>query len=169
MRFAIVVFFAASLASAYTIFKRQDAPACATTCFAQSDFSPCNSTDTACICLNQKFLTALATCTEASCSEQDLQAAEAAGTATCQAAGVNLQEPFPACAQPCVANANSSTCAADDDTCLCKDPNYIGPIVKCIHSSCSGQDLTTAETVGTALCRANGVDITSIAQSAAAA
>lgn len=169
MRFSVVVLFAASLASAFTIFRRQDAPACATTCLQGADPSPCNATDIPCLCLNSNFLTAVATCTESSCSEQELQAAAAAGEAYCKAAGVDTTNPFPECAQPCVQSATSSTCTADDDVCLCKDPNYIGPIVKCIHSSCTGQDLETAQIVGTALCRANGVDITSIAHAAEAA
>ncbi|KAG9030049.1 hypothetical protein FS837_003378 [Tulasnella sp. UAMH 9824] len=169
MRFSVVIFFAASLASALTIFKRHNAPACALECFQAADPSPCNVTDNACLCLNPNFMSAVDTCAESSCSKQDLQAAAAAGIAFCKAAGVDPTNPFPTCAQPCVNSATSSTCAADDDTCLCKDPNYIGPIVKCVHSSCTGQDLTTAETVGTALCRAAGVDITSMAQAAEAA
>lgn len=63
--------------------------------------------------------------------------------------------PVAACAQACVANPGTTTCAATDYTCLCKDPNYIGPAITCVHGACTGQDLTNAETVGIALCKAN--------------
>ncbi|KAG8950817.1 hypothetical protein FRC04_007049, partial [Tulasnella sp. 424] len=51
--------------------------------------------------------------------------------------------------------------AASDDACLCKDATYINAANQCFQTSCTGQDLTTAQTVGSALCRAAGVDISS--------
>ncbi|KAG9010902.1 hypothetical protein FRB90_007538 [Tulasnella sp. 427] len=144
MRFSIVaVLLAASFASAFNIFRRQTtARACAKTCAASANPSPCNATDAACLCLNQNYVMAVDTCAQASCSQSDLQAAEAAGIAYCQAAGVDFtgQGPFPTCAQTCVARTYAGACAATD-----------------------GQDLQSAITVGEAFCRANGVDISSIA------
>ncbi|KAG8950816.1 hypothetical protein FRC04_007048, partial [Tulasnella sp. 424] len=104
----------------------------------------------------------VATCTESSCSAQDLAAAEAAGEAYCKAAGVDLTNPLPACATPCFSQApTTGSCASTDDACLCKDTSYVQSVSTCVHSACTGQDLTTAELVGSALCRANGVDISS--------
>lgn len=51
-------------------------------------------------------------------------------------------------------NTSSSCTNARDDACLCKDTAYITSVSQCFHSACTGQDLTTAQTVGSALCRA---------------
>ncbi|KIO24129.1 hypothetical protein M407DRAFT_26484 [Tulasnella calospora MUT 4182] len=164
MRSSFVVFFVASLASAYTVLKRQDTiPACATKCFESSDPTPCATTDNACLCLNVNFLTAVTTCAQKDCDEKDLEAAGAGALAFCKAAGVDLTNPVPACAIPCLDTASPTSCPKEDDgACLCKDTEYIQTIDACFKSSCTGQDLTTAETVGSALCRAHGVDISPI-------
>ncbi|KIO24110.1 hypothetical protein M407DRAFT_244565 [Tulasnella calospora MUT 4182] len=172
MRFSVTtVLFAASLASALTIGKRQTTlPACAQTCYTNTSPSPCTADDVACQCLNINFLTPLIQCVATSCSAEDAQTAEAAALATCKAAGVDLtsSSPLPACAQPCDANTTSATCPAPADpntvpdvACYCKDTTYIQTIDTCFKSSCQGADLTTAEAVGEALCRAYGVDISS--------
>ncbi|KIO22164.1 hypothetical protein M407DRAFT_79491, partial [Tulasnella calospora MUT 4182] len=59
-----------------------------------------------------------------------------------------------ACAQTCLQNAPLGACQDGDDACLCKDPTYTQSIASCVGSSCTGQDLTTATTVGQASCRA---------------
>ncbi|KAG9045798.1 hypothetical protein FS837_005627 [Tulasnella sp. UAMH 9824] len=170
MRSSIVIFFAASLASAATIFKRQTTvPACAQTCFDQSPSTPCQPTDTACLCLNPNFITALTQCVTSTCSEADQQAAATAAPEICKAAGIDFTNPLPACAATCDTNTTSATCPAPADpnatpdvACYCKDTTYIQTIDSCFKSSCTGQDLTNAEAVGSALCRAYGVDISSI-------
>ncbi|KIO24125.1 hypothetical protein M407DRAFT_26481 [Tulasnella calospora MUT 4182] len=164
MRFSIAVAFAASLASAYTVLKRQtDLPQCAQTCYTEANPSPCNTTDVACLCLNANFLKELASCTQKDCNPQEVEAAQAWGQATCQAAGINFQQPVPACAQACDKNSTpSSTCAAGDTACFCKDSAYVNSLVQCVRGTCTGQDLTTAEIVGAAVCRAVDVDISSI-------
>ncbi|KIO24126.1 hypothetical protein M407DRAFT_26482 [Tulasnella calospora MUT 4182] len=162
MRFSIAVLFAASLASGYTILKRQtDLPACAQTCYTNTDFSPCNATDIACRCVHPNYLTALQTCVSSSCSEQDAETAALVGVATCQAAGADITN-IPACVQTCDQNTQSSTCTPDDLACHCKDTTYIQAIDSCVKASCTGQDLTTAKTGNAAACRAFGVDISSV-------
>ncbi|KIO22163.1 hypothetical protein M407DRAFT_120293 [Tulasnella calospora MUT 4182] len=165
MRFSIAVFWAASLASAYTILKRQtDVPQCAQTCYTQSNPSPCNTTDIPCLCVNPTFLNELTTCTQNTCSQQDLGAAQAWGLDTCKQAGVDLQNPVPACAKTCVENAPLGNCQDKTDVaCLCKDPTYTQSVVSCAQSSCTDQDLKTATIVGEASCRAAGVDVSSTA------
>ncbi|KIO24114.1 hypothetical protein M407DRAFT_26470 [Tulasnella calospora MUT 4182] len=173
MRFSITtVLFAASLASADTIAKRQtasDLPPCAQTCYANTSPAPCDTTDITCQCLNPNFLTSFTQCVVSSCSAEDAQATQAVARAICKT-GVDLtsSNPLPACAQPCDANTTSATCPAPADAntvpdvaCYCKDTTYIQTIDTCFKSSCTGQDLTTAETVGKALCKAYGVDISS--------
>ncbi|KIO24124.1 hypothetical protein M407DRAFT_244568 [Tulasnella calospora MUT 4182] len=170
MRFSITaVLFAASLASAYTIANRQttsDLPACGQTCYANTNPSPCAAEDVACQCLNVNFLTPLIQCVATNCSAEDAQTAQAVAMATCKGAGIDLANPLPACAQPCDTNTTSASCPAPADpntvpdvACYCNDTTYIQTVDTCFKSSCQGQDLTTAETVGKALCRAYGVDI----------
>ncbi|KAG9045801.1 hypothetical protein FS837_005630 [Tulasnella sp. UAMH 9824] len=166
MRFSIVIPFAVSLASAYTVLKRQaDAPPCATTCFNQANPSPCNTTDIPCLCLNPNFLNDLTSCTKSTCSQQEIGAAEAFGAATCKQSGVDLQNPVPACAQGCVQNASLGNCQANDAACLCRDPTYVQNVTSCVGSKCTGQDLMTATIVGQASCRAAGVNVTDTASS----
>lgn len=170
MRYSVLVFFAASLASAATIFKRQTTvPACAQTCFDTSDPAPCQPTDTACLCLNPTFIEKLTTCVQGSCSAADQQAAATAAPEICKSAGIDFNNPLPPCAATCDQNTTSATCPAPADpnatpdvACYCKDTTYIQTIDSCFKQSCTGQDLTNAEAVGSALCRAYGVDISSI-------
>ncbi|KAG9045797.1 hypothetical protein FS837_005626 [Tulasnella sp. UAMH 9824] len=170
MRSFAVVFFAASLASAATILKRQTTstiPACAQTCYGNTSAAPCTADDTACQCVNVNFITALSQCVATSCSAEDAQTAQAAALETCKAAGIDLTNPVPACAATCE-NTTSASCpaptdpnATPDGACYCKDTAFIQSVDSCLKSSCTGQDLTTAQTVGAALCRAYGVDISS--------
>ncbi|KAG9045800.1 hypothetical protein FS837_005629 [Tulasnella sp. UAMH 9824] len=172
MYFSVVVFYAASLASAYTILKLQTAiPACAQTCYTSTSPAPCNTDDVACQCLNVNFLTPLIQCVGTSCSAADAQTAQAAALATCKEAGVDLTSanPLPPCAAGCDQNTSSATCPkpADANTipdvaCYCKDTTYVQTLDNCFKGSCTGQDLTNAENLGEALCRAYGVDISSI-------
>lgn len=176
MHFSAVVFYAASLASAYTILKRQTAiPYCAQTCFTSTSTAPCNSTDVACQCLNVNFLKPLVHCVETSCTADDAQNAQAAALATCKEAGVDLtsSSPLPPCAAACDQNTSSATCPAPTDpntapdvACYCKDTSWIQTIDNCFKGSCTGQDLTNAENLGSALCRAYGVGTSFIIGSA---
>ncbi|KAG9045799.1 hypothetical protein FS837_005628 [Tulasnella sp. UAMH 9824] len=169
MHFSAVVFYVASIASAYTILRRQtDLPPCAQTCYTNTSAAPCNATDIACQCLNENFVMPLAQCVTTSCSAADAQTAEAAALAQCKTVGVDLtaSSPFPACAAPCDQQTTSAACPAPTDpnatpdvACYCKDTTYIQTMNTCFKSSCTGQDLTNAVAVGEAFCRAHGVDI----------
>ncbi|KIO24127.1 hypothetical protein M407DRAFT_26483 [Tulasnella calospora MUT 4182] len=163
MRFSVVVFFAASVASAYTVLKRQDTiQACLTTCFetSRSAPTPCAAFDTPCLCLNGNFLTAVTTCAQKDCDKKDLEAAGAGALASCKAAGVDLTNPLPRCALQCLEIPSPTACPDEDDgTCSCKDTAFIQAIDTCFRSSCTGRDLTTAEAVYSAACRASGVYI----------
>ncbi|KIO24116.1 hypothetical protein M407DRAFT_103825 [Tulasnella calospora MUT 4182] len=164
MRFSITtVLFAASLASAYTIANRQTTlPACAQTCYANTSPAPCNATDVACQCVNENFGAELTKCVMSNCTQSDQLQAQQAVIETCKTAGVDISggDPFPACAQTCVQNTKSSTCAdPNDDACFCKDTAWVQAVDTCFKSSCTDPDLQTAKDVGEAECRAYGVDI----------
>ncbi|KAG9035013.1 hypothetical protein FS837_002069, partial [Tulasnella sp. UAMH 9824] len=102
-------------------------------------------------------------CVAAGCSTDDAQTASEAVFETCKAAGVDLTNPVPACAAACGNDISSTGCADSDAACLCQNTAFIESVDSCLKSSCTGQDLTTAETVGAAACRAFGVDISSAA------
>ncbi|KAG9010901.1 hypothetical protein FRB90_007537 [Tulasnella sp. 427] len=167
MRFSVAAtFLATSFAGALTILQRQtvvpDITACAQTCLTGTDGSPCNSTDTACLCVNMNYITALSTCIGKSCTADEAQTAQAAGIATCQAAGIDLTNPVPACALTCESQAPVGTCAAKDGKCLCQNTEYLNSLKSCVSTACTGPDIETASVVGEALCRAYGVDVSSI-------
>ncbi|KAG9023342.1 hypothetical protein FS837_005853 [Tulasnella sp. UAMH 9824] len=164
MHFSAVVFYAASLASAYTILKRQTTlPPCAQTCYTNTSAAPCNATDIPCQCLNVNFITGLTQCAVTGCSLEDAKTAEEAALAQCKAAGVDLTNPVPACALLCGKDISATGCTSETDgACLCKNTAYIQSLDSCFKSSCTGTDLTTIETVGAALCRAYGVDVSSV-------
>ncbi|KIO24121.1 hypothetical protein M407DRAFT_26478 [Tulasnella calospora MUT 4182] len=172
MRFSITtVLFAASLASAYTIAKRQttvpalstwfvNVTACAQTCNSNTNPAPCAAADTACECVNTNYVQLLLQCVQTSCSAEDAQAAQAVAVANCQAAGIDLNNPFPACMVTCNQNTVSSTCTdPSNGACYCNDTAWIQAVDTCYQSSCQGQDLTSAQTANAAGCRAFGVDI----------
>ncbi|KIO24123.1 hypothetical protein M407DRAFT_26479 [Tulasnella calospora MUT 4182] len=173
MRFSITtVLFAASLASAYTIAKRQTTvpavstwfvhvTACAQTCNANTNPAPCTTDDNACECVNVNYITVFKQCIATSCTAPgDAQAAQAAIEAVCQAAGIDVNNPFPACMVTCNQNTVSSTCTdPSNGACYCNDTAWIQAVDTCYQSSCQGQDLTSAQTANAAGCRAFGVDI----------
>ncbi|KIO22161.1 hypothetical protein M407DRAFT_216887 [Tulasnella calospora MUT 4182] len=110
MRSFLIVIFAAALVSGSALFKRQASiPSCASSCLASADPSPCSSTDTLCLCVNQAYINATAKCVVKSCSAEEVTPAEAAGEALCKAAGIDPTNPFPT-ADICV----HSTCDAQD-------------------------------------------------------
>ncbi|KDQ56542.1 hypothetical protein JAAARDRAFT_36030 [Jaapia argillacea MUCL 33604] len=74
-------------------------------------------------------------------------------------AAVSAQS-IPACATPCLANANLGGCAATDNACLCKNQAFISSTTACIQANCTGSDLTNAEAAAQALCAAVGVTLT---------
>ncbi|TFY57793.1 hypothetical protein EVJ58_g6814 [Rhodofomes roseus] len=85
--------------------------------------------------------------------------------ATAQASYI-LRRQFPNCAESCLANANFGSCSSSDDTCLCNSSVFVNSVTSCIQSSCTGSDLTTAESDAQQLCLAVGVTLS--ASSAAA-
>ncbi|KAG8917715.1 hypothetical protein FRC01_002267 [Tulasnella sp. 417] len=194
MRVSLVVLFAASLASAASVFKRGDEygnehgedygddygnehgddghenppenvyeyPACANPCIAATDYWPCDHEDTACICLNSKFYEEIATCIDSACTPEETNAAAETFYKYCKDAGVDVQNPVPACGAHCYENTPTGDCPTDDDRCLCTYNPYIQGVDQCFKASCEGQDLETAEFVGKAWCRAAGVDISPV-------
>ena len=61
------------------------------------------------------------------------------------------------CALVCIANAPLGGCASTDNKCLCENPIFIDNVQSCIQSTCTGEDLTTAENFITETCDAVGV------------
>ncbi|KAH7910722.1 hypothetical protein BJ138DRAFT_1152258 [Hygrophoropsis aurantiaca] len=68
---------------------------------------------------------------------------------------------LPNCAAACLAEANYGGCNSDDDTCLCNSQVFIQSSTQCIQQTCTGSDLTTAESDAQQLCLAVGVTLTS--------
>lgn len=163
MRYSLAVVFAASFVSGLTVLKRQTGlPACAQTCLTKTDPSPCNATDTACQCLNVNYITAITTCVASTCTDpNDAQTATTGALAICKSAGVDLTNPLPACASTCGNDVSTTGCTDTDGACLCKNTAYIQSVDSCFRGACTGTDLTNAEAVGEALCRAYGVDVSS--------
>ncbi|KAG8944755.1 hypothetical protein FRC04_001570 [Tulasnella sp. 424] len=168
MRLSVIVLFAASLVSALTAPKRNNdgqVPDCAVKCATDTDPSPCKSDDTACICLNVSYGKSIADCVQQNCSADDVAKATDFGKAVCKDAGVDLDNPIPACAVECEQKAPTGSCGTDDSPetgkCLCENDDFIKFIVKCTVDSCSEEETKTAAFVGEALCRAYGVDISS--------
>ncbi|EIW79793.1 hypothetical protein CONPUDRAFT_26321, partial [Coniophora puteana RWD-64-598 SS2] len=61
---------------------------------------------------------------------------------------------LPACATNCLASADMGDCQEGDDTCLCNNQAFINSTTSCIQSTCTGQDLQTAEYDAQQLCLA---------------
>ncbi|KIJ64734.1 hypothetical protein HYDPIDRAFT_28101 [Hydnomerulius pinastri MD-312] len=74
-------------------------------------------------------------------------------------AALIARQSLPNCAAPCLANADFGGCAQDDDTCLCNNQAFISSTTSCIQSSCTGNDLATAESFAQQLCLAVGVTL----------
>ncbi|KAG8913037.1 hypothetical protein FRC02_005697, partial [Tulasnella sp. 418] len=61
-------------------------------------------------------------------------------------------------------------CSLTDNTCLCKNNNYIMATSACIQKACTNpQDLQNAINASVALCRSAGVDISTLTGGAPAA
>ncbi|EPS96363.1 hypothetical protein FOMPIDRAFT_1032411 [Fomitopsis schrenkii] len=82
--------------------------------------------------------------------------------ATAQASYL-LKRQFPSCASSCLVNADFGNCNSTDDTCLCNSSTFVNSVTSCIESSCSGNDLETAEADAQQLCLAVGVTLTNSA------
>ncbi|KAK0205579.1 hypothetical protein DFS33DRAFT_1329449 [Desarmillaria ectypa] len=77
---------------------------------------------------------------------------------------------LPSCAVECTTGSNIKygNCSTSDNTCLCKNNDFVTSVETCINKSCTGNDLQTALSVAQALCAAAGVTLTSEAVSATA-
>lgn len=51
-------------------------------------------------------------------------------------------------------DADFDGCNSSDDTCLCNSSTFVNSVTSCIESSCSGNDLATAESDAQQLCLA---------------
>ncbi|KAN0139193.1 hypothetical protein V8E53_002694 [Lactarius tabidus] len=71
------------------------------------------------------------------------------------------QNPYPVCAQPCIANADLGSCLAGEIACLCKESSFIVATTQCITANCTGSDLQTALQIAQESCAAAGVTLTS--------
>ncbi|KAF8607390.1 hypothetical protein BDV93DRAFT_520269 [Ceratobasidium sp. AG-I] len=75
-------------------------------------------------------------------------------------AGSMGKRQFPSCAMDCITRADTGTCDATDNTCLCNSPAFVDSTYSCIASTCTGEDLQTAVDGAKALCAAAGVSLT---------
>ncbi|KAL1742669.1 hypothetical protein HDZ31DRAFT_75371 [Schizophyllum fasciatum] len=69
---------------------RQNVPDCLLTCIATANTSGCDSSDTACLCGNDTFVSSVTQCVQSSCSADDVQASLEGAQAVCAGAGVTL-------------------------------------------------------------------------------
>jgi len=76
---------------------------------------------------------------------------------------------YPACAQPCLANATSSKCQPGEVHCLCLDTQFVNQTSTCFAASCTGADLDTADKTARDNCALAGVTLTSSGTSSATA
>ncbi|KAI0922635.1 hypothetical protein AcV5_009556 [Taiwanofungus camphoratus] len=87
---------------------------------------------------------------------------------TASAATLQLtKRQFPNCAESCLVNANLGGCNSSDDSCLCNNSAFVDSVTSCIQSSCSGSDLTNAESGARQLCEAVGVTLSASSTSGA--
>ncbi|KAI0725952.1 hypothetical protein C8Q72DRAFT_561698 [Fomitopsis betulina] len=70
-----------------------------------------------------------------------------------------MRRQFPNCASSCLVDADFDGCNSSDDTCLCNSSTFVNSVTSCIESSCSGNDLATAESDAQQLCLAVGVTL----------
>ncbi|KAG9310172.1 hypothetical protein JVU11DRAFT_9795 [Chiua virens] len=75
-------------------------------------------------------------------------------------AALTARQSLPSCAVPCMENADTGSCAPVDDSCLCKNQQFINSTASCIASSCTGSDLQNADAYAQQLCLAVGVTLT---------
>ncbi|KAI0657538.1 hypothetical protein C8Q70DRAFT_271135 [Cubamyces menziesii] len=83
------------------------------------------------------------------------------------AAGLHRRQTgYPDCANPCLLNADFGSCDPVDDNCLCHSQSFVSSVTNCVVTSCSGADLTQAETAAQQACAAVGVTLSSSAAGA---
>jgi len=71
------------------------------------------------------------------------------------------QNPYPQCAQACLAKADLGKCLSQQITCLCTEQSFIVSTTQCFEQNCDSSDLQTAEKVAQESCEAAGVTLTS--------
>ncbi|KZP30860.1 hypothetical protein FIBSPDRAFT_777106, partial [Athelia psychrophila] len=71
-------------------------------------------------------------------------------------ASIYRRQSYPACAIPCIEDADLGTCASasDEDECLCNDSAFIASTTSCIEGACTGADLASAVALAQAACAA---------------
>ena len=84
------------------------------------------------------------------------------------AAMIFQRQSIPSCATTCIANADLGGCQMGDDSCLCHNEAFINSTTTCIQSTCTGQDLQTAEYDAQQLCLAVDVTLTASSPSSSA-
>ncbi|KAI0267351.1 hypothetical protein BC834DRAFT_74568 [Gloeopeniophorella convolvens] len=84
-----------------------------------------------------------------------------ASTASASSVLFPRQAGYPDCSLPCLANPDLGTCKITDITCLCNSSAFVVSTTQCIESSCTGNDLQTAEAAARSQCEAVGVTLTS--------
>ncbi|KAG8948191.1 hypothetical protein FRC04_009990, partial [Tulasnella sp. 424] len=146
MRFSIVVLFAASLVSAVSLLRRHDDSE------VPRNPGDCQWDDTACLCVNEKYYTAVANCVQSSCNPDDAKKGAEAGIKACKAVGIDPENPIPKCGVPCV-EKTPTYCDPQDYKCLCQDQGFLESVVWCFKDCCSGEDLKNAKCAGEAYCR----------------
>ncbi|KAI0252808.1 hypothetical protein BJV78DRAFT_269951 [Lactifluus subvellereus] len=71
------------------------------------------------------------------------------------------QNPYPACAQACLAKADLGKCTAQEVQCLCTEQSFVVSTTQCFQQNCDNSDLQVAEKVAEESCKAAGVTLTS--------
>ncbi|KAH9903356.1 hypothetical protein C8Q73DRAFT_49714 [Cubamyces lactineus] len=90
-----------------------------------------------------------------------------AAAVSASAAGLQRRQTgYPDCASPCLLNADFGSCDPSDDNCLCHSQGFVSSVTNCVVTSCSGADLTQAETAAQQACAAVGVTLSSSAPAA---
>ncbi|TRM67217.1 hypothetical protein BD626DRAFT_566240 [Schizophyllum amplum] len=77
-------------ASARVSVRQANIPDCLLTCIATASTEGCDSTDTACLCASQTFISSTTQCVQSTCSSEDVETSLADAEAICADAGVSL-------------------------------------------------------------------------------
>ncbi|KAF2676922.1 hypothetical protein K458DRAFT_436973 [Lentithecium fluviatile CBS 122367] len=92
-------------------------PTCSQTCInEQSSSSSCSAVDTACLCSDQAFVSALASCLQATCSADDYTASVDYLTSLCASSGVTISLPGSASSSVSSSETSTSTSATSTST-----------------------------------------------------
>ncbi|KAG8706267.1 hypothetical protein FRC08_001173 [Ceratobasidium sp. 394] len=76
-------------------------------------------------------------------------------------AGSIHRRQLPACAMQCMATAQTGGCDPTDNTCMCKNADFVNSTYECVQSTCTDPDELKAAIEGArALCAAAGVSLT---------